>query len=66
MQDSLPSDESTPAKRREFAGRALILAALYALAVGFAVVFSPSVGTPPAQPGSQADSLAASPAPSPR
>lgn len=61
MQDSVAPDENTPARRREFAGRALALAALYALAVLFAVVFSPSAGVTPVQP-SQADNLAASPA----
>lgn len=66
MQDPLPLDEKTPAKRREFGLRALMLGALYALAVIFAVAFSPSVGISPAQPGNNADSLAASPVPSAR
>jgi hypothetical protein len=66
MQGPSFPDEKTPSNRRNFALRAMILGAIYMLAIAFAVAFSPSMGIAPVRGPAQIDNVAATPGSIPR
>jgi|GEM_PF-6417234 hypothetical protein len=66
MQDPASPAEKDPSKRRAFTLRAAVLGVVYALAVVFAVLFSPTMGVAPGRAPTAIDTLAATPAPTAR